>query len=218
MPRLHRIDAPGYPRHIGLRGIDGMDCFRDDKDRHVFLTYLREALAENDCALCAFVLMTNHVHLLATPRREGAVPAMMQSLGTRYVRYFNATHERTGPLFGGRYWASLIETERYLLAAMRYIELNPVRARLVDRPGRYPWSSHRHNTGRERRVEVTFHEEYLRLGRTPADCAVAWEALVEEGIAPGELTQLRRQLRRNRPLGCAAFLERFATHRHPPEK
>lgn len=209
MSRLHRLDLPGYPRHIGIRGVDGMACFRSDKDRYVFLKYLREALGKGGCALNAFVLMTNHVHLMATPGRAGIVPAMMHSVGTRYARYFNAAHERTGPLFEGRYWASLIETERYFLETKRYIELNPVRAFLVDRPGRYAWSSYLHNTGREAREELTFHDEYLGLGKTRADCAKAWAAFVDEGICPDELARLRKQFRRNRPLGSPTFLEQF---------
>ena len=209
MSRIHGIDLPGYPRHLGMRAVDGMACFRSDKDRHVFLGYLREAIERGGCSLHAFVLMTNHVHLLATPTESGAVPALMHSVGTRYARYFNAVYERTGPLFEGRYWASLIETERYFLETMRYIELNPVRACMVDSPGRYPWSSHLHNIGQETRPELTFHGEYLGLGPTTAACAQAWSNFVKEGIASDELTRLRKQLRRSKPLGSNAFVDRF---------
>jgi putative transposase len=187
-----------------------MDCFRTDNDRHVFLKHLREVLGRGGCSLNAFVMMTNHVHMLATPERAGAMQAMMQAVGTRYARYFNKVHGRTGPLFGGRYWASLIETERYFFATMRYIELNPVRARMVDSPGRYPWSSYLHNTGREQREELTFHAEFLSLGKTTADCAARWAAFVEQGIAEDELARLRKQFTRSRPLGSDPFIERFS--------
>lgn len=210
MSRIRRIDAPGYPRHLGIRGVDGMACFCSDKDRHVFLNYLREAIEKGGCSLHAFVLMTNHVHLLATPSEAGAVPAMMHSVGTRYARFFNAARERTGPVFEGRYWASLIETECYFLETMRYIELNPVRAGMVDLPDRYPWSSHLHNIGREMRPELAFHGEYLGLGQTPLARAQAWAAFVERGIADEDLVRLRKQLRRGRPLGSNAFVDRFA--------
>jgi putative transposase len=215
MSRYHRIDAPGYPRHLCIRGVDGMDCFRTDKDFHVFIRYLREVLARGGCSLNAFVLMTNHAHFLATPTEPGVLPRIMQSVGTRYARYFNAVHGRTGPLFGSRYWASLIETEPYFFTTMRYIELNPVRAQMVDGPGRYPWSSYLHNTGGERREELTFHDEFLNLGRTPADCARRWAAFVDQGIADDELARLRKQFNRNRPLGSDRFLGQFSRKNVP---
>lgn len=215
MSRYHRIDAPGYPRHLCIRGVDGMDCFRTDKDRHVFLHYLREALAHGGCSLNAFVLMTNHVHMLATPTAPGAVPVLMQAIGTRYARYFNTSHGRTGPLFGGRYWASLIETDRYFFATMRYIELNPVRARMVDAPDRYPWSSYGHNAGIESRDELSFHSQFLALGRTPADCATKWAAFVDQGITDEELARLRKHFTRSRPMGSDTFVGQFARKNVP---
>lgn len=193
-----------------------MACFRTDKDRHVFLKYLRDSLDKEGCSVNAFVMMTNHVHMLVTPSEPGAMPAMMHSIGTRYVRYFNKVHGRTGPLFGGRYWASLIESEGYLLAVMRYIELNPVRARMVDHPGRYPWSSYLHNTGGERREELTFHGEFMNLGRTIVDCTRWWASFVDKGVADDELARLRKQFTRNRPLGGDAFIERFGPSEDVP--
>ena len=188
-----------------------MSCFTNDTDRNVFLGYLRECLedAAGDFALHAYVLMTNHVHLLATGVREGIVPALMQRIGTRYARYFNAARGRTGPLFGSRYWSSLVETERYFLATMRYIELNPVRAVMVESPEEYPWSSYRNNVGRGRLAEITFHGEYLSLGATPVERARAWEAIVNEGIAPWELSEIRSRLSRGHPLASPSFLEKL---------
>jgi len=201
MGRLHRIDTPGYPRHLGVRAVNGMDCFCDDRDRNVYLGYLREAIGRGGCALNAYVLMSNHVHLLVTPDRPGVVAAMMQSVGTRYARYFNAARDRTGPLFAGRYWASLIHTGQYFLSAMRYIELNPVRARLVGEAAAYPWSSHRHNVGLERRPELTFHGEYLGLQHSPEGRARVWADFVLQGIEDDELKSLRKHFRRSQPLG-----------------
>ena len=122
-------------------------AFARDKDRHVFLKYLRDALGKGGCSLNAFVLMTNHVHMLVTPSEPGAMPAMMHSVGRGTRATSIRSHGRTGPLFGGRYWASLIEIGKLLSSStMRYVELNPVRAGMVDHPGRYPWSSYLHNT------------------------------------------------------------------------
>jgi putative transposase len=182
-----------------------MACLSTDMDRNVFLKYLREAMAGADFHLHAFVLMTNHVHLLATGHRKGAVADVMHSVGHRYARYFNRYFDRTGPVFQGRYWSSIIETEGYFFRTMRYIELNPIRAGMVDRPERFPWSSHGHNTGRERREELTFHEQYLRLGGTPADRASAWADVVAQGMSQDELDCIRKRFRRNRPWGSAAF-------------
>jgi len=215
MPRPARQDVPGYPRHLCIRGVNGMPFFTGDMDRHVFLKYVREAVADSgdDFALHAFVLMTNHVHMLATGKRKGVVPAIMQRIGTRYARYFNTTHKRTGPLFGSRYWASLIETERYLFATMRYIELNAVRAGIVDDPALYPWSSYRHNAGLGWREEITFHETFLGMGTTPEHRARAWASLVAEATAPMELAHIRKQLAHGHPLGGPEFIARFGKGR-----
>lgn len=209
MPRYHRIDLPGYPRHICIRGVDGMPCLTSDLDRNVFLKYLREAMDGADFHLHAFVLMTNHVHLIATGQSKGAMSQVMHSVGLRYAGYFNRSCDRRGPVFQGRYWASVIETERYFFEAMRYVELNPVRAAMVDRPGQYPWSSYSHNTGNGHRSEITFHDQFLQLGRTPADRSRAWTDLVAQGIAPNELERIRRRFRRNRPYGSDAFEKSF---------
>ena len=133
-------------------------------DRNVFLKYLREAMKGRDFHLHAFVLMGNHVHLLATSHTTGTVPRVMHHLGLQYARYFNQHFERRGPLFQGRYWASLIDSQQYFFQAMRYIELNPVRARMVDSPEHFPWSSYAHNAGKESRPEITLHDEFLGLG------------------------------------------------------
>lgn len=191
-----------------------MACFRSDKDRYVFLDCLRDALGKGGCALHSFVLMTNHVHLLAIPTVTGAMPRIMQSVGTRYARYFNKTYERTGPLFGARYWASLIETERYLMATMRYIELNPVRAGMVDSPCRYPWSSYLHNIGKEKRDFVSPHTTLLELGRTPTEGALRWAEFVDQGIAQDELTRLRKHFTRSQVLGSDTFVEQFDNRPH----
>ena len=211
MPRNARIDLPGYPRHICVRAIDGMPCLTSDLDRNVFLKYLREAMDDREFELHAFVLMTNHVHLLATGRRKGVVSEVMHSLGLRYARYVNRCYDRRGPVFQGRFWASIIQSESYFFAAMRYIELNPVRAHLVESPGQFPWSSYLHNTGRSRCPEITFHKEYLQLGNTATSRAQAWEALVAQGMGVDELDRLRGRFRRSQPVGDSDFEKTLGT-------
>ncbi len=213
MPRHARIDLPGYPRHICIRGIDGMACFTSDMDRHVFLKYLREAMEGVDFSLHAFVLMSNHVHLLATGHTAGAVPKVMHHVGLQYARYFNQHFDRCGPLFQGRYWASLIGSQGHFFNAMRYVELNPVRARLVDLPQQYPWSSHAPNTGRKGWLDVTPHDEILGLGGTPAERFAAWADFVSQGIDSQELERLRNRFRKSRPYGSDEFERRISSWR-----
>ena len=137
MARLPRLDLPDVPQHIVQRGNNRQALFFHADDYSAYRAYLREALVKNNCKLNAFVLMTNHVHLLALGEAPGRVSGLMQSVSRRYVRYVNATYRRTGTLFEGRYKSSLVDSERYLLTCMRYIELNPVRAGLVPDPGDY---------------------------------------------------------------------------------
>jgi putative transposase len=208
MARMPRIDIPGLPQHVIVRGNNRMPCFGCDMDYRVFLKYLGAALPDSDSRLHAFVLMTNHVHLLVTGQRGGAVSRLMQSVGRRYARYFNTAHDRSGTLFEGRFRASPIDSERYLLTCMRYIELNPVRAGIVRHPALYRWSSYRHHVGEETRAELTLHDEYLRLGPTPADLAIAYAAIVQESLSDEELARIRKCLNQNRGLGGPDFHQR----------
>lgn len=144
MARHPRTFIPGVPSHARLRGNDRQDIFRCDGDRLYFLQCLRNASARFDLAVHAYVLMTNHVHLLATAGAPPGLGLAVQHVGRHYVRYFNDRHSRTGTLFEGRYRANLVQADRYYYSCHRYIELNPVRARLVDQPGDHPWSSHCH--------------------------------------------------------------------------
>lgn len=132
MARQRRLDLPGIPRHIVQRGNNRLPCFLDDADRARYRHLLREALLANDCRLHAYVLMDNHVHLLVTPPAAGATSRMMQWLGRQYAAQFNARHGRTGTLWEGRYKACLVDDADYLLRCVRYIDLNPVRARMTD--------------------------------------------------------------------------------------
>ena len=208
MPRPIRRDIPGYARHVCIRAANGMPCFLEDRDRHVFFKYLREAMARFGLELHAYVLMTNHVHLIATAREEGVVAKVMHYTCLQYARYFNRHYGRTGPVFEGRYWASLVDSTSYLFVGMSYTELNPVRAYMVDVPVIYPWSSHTQNLGGRGPLVITPHEEFLKLGPTIADRAAAWRDFVARGIHATELERIRKRFRRNRPFGSDDFERR----------
>lgn len=210
MSRRPRIDVVDVPQHIVVRGIDRQPCFFRSADRALYLDILTNAAARYDVAVHAFVLMTNHVHLLASGRALGALSAMMQLTGLRYVRRVNGFYGRTGTLFEGRFRGSLVQNERYLLACMRYIELNPVRARMVNRPEDYSWSSYRHNAGLELTPWLTPHDEYLRLGVLAHERAHAWRDLVSSAVGDNELADIRNHVNRNCVLGDPRFQQRIA--------
>ncbi len=210
MSRLPRIDLVGVPQHIVVRGVDRQPCFFRDADHALYLDILIHAAARHSVAIHAFVLMTNHVHLLATGSSLGGVSAMMQLIGLRYVRRVNGLYGRTGTLFEGRFRGSLVQSDRYLLACMRYIEVNPLRARMVNRPEHYPWSSYRCNAGLEHNSWLTRHEQYMRLAPTERERTQAWRALVSSAPGKDEWDVIRNHLRRNCVLGDRSFQECIA--------
>jgi putative transposase len=150
MPRKPRLFFPNQPVHIVKRGHNRDPIAARKTDYQYFVECLASACHEYGVALHAWVLMTNHIHLLASPATEESIPKMMQWLGGHYARYFNRCYRRTGSVWEGRYKTSLIDSDNYLLKCYRYIELNPVRAGMVNHPGQYPWSSYRENTGTKR--------------------------------------------------------------------
>lgn len=166
MPRQLRYRLPGVPQHVVQRGNNRQVTFFDDCDYRRYLEDLQEACEKYECDVHAYVLMTNHVHLLMTPQGEDSIAKVMQSVGRKYVRYINGTYKRTGTLWEGRYKASVIESETYLLRCYRYIELNPVRAGMTDRPMDYQWSSYGFNGFNKKDDVICPHEQYLKLGQT----------------------------------------------------
>jgi putative transposase len=206
MPRQPRIDVPGLPQHLVVRGNNRAPCFVDDRDRWIFLRYLGEALLTRDCELHAYVLMGNHVHLLATGLLEGSLSLCMQDTGRRFVRYFNAVHGRSGGLFEGRFRSSIVDSDRYLLACMRYIEMNPVRAGLARTPGEYPWSSYCANASTRVEFPLTAHPAFEELGTDPAGRAQAYRKLFETPLADAQMKAIRESLAMNRALGADAFI------------
>ena len=172
MPRRPRHCLPNTPLHIVQRGVNRQECFLTAIDFRSYLAALRETSTRYCVAIHAYALMTNHVHLLATPCDATAASRMMQQLGRKYVSYYNKTHARTGTLWEGRFRSSVITTSRYLFACHRYIEQNPVRAGLVMSPEQYAWSSYRVNALAARDDLITPHREIVALGSDSASrCA-----------------------------------------------
>jgi putative transposase len=205
MPRRPRIHLDGVPLHLVQRGHNREPCFFDEQDNLAYLNWLGEALRREDCALHAYVLMTNHVHLLLTPTRAEAIPRIVAALGRRYVQHINRTYGRTGTLWDSRYKSSVVQAETYLLFCQRYIELNPVRAGMVADPAEYRWSSYRHNAlGADDRL-LSPHEVYLGLGAAPGERQGAYRALFANALEDAPLADLRLALNQNQPIGNQRF-------------
>jgi putative transposase len=206
MARQPRLTVPGYPHHVIQRGNNRQLIVRDDADRLRLLALLAEQALRCKVALHAYVLMDNHLHLLATPETSDGLPQLMQAVGRSYVRYFNNRHGRSGTLWEGRYRSTLIETDRYLLACMVYIDLNPVRAGMVAEPADYPWSSHRHFVGLAIDKMITPHALLWGLGNTPFAREAAYRDLVQAGISSQQQEALTRSALSGWALGSEAFL------------
>lgn len=192
-----------------VRGNNRSVFFFSDQDRCLFLKYLAEGIEKSSSAVHAFVLMTNHVHLLATGKNPGSLSRLMQAIGRRYARYINRTQQRTGTLFEGRFKSSIVDSEAYFLTCMRYIELNPVRAGMIDRPADYPWSSYGQNAGGAPSGLLAPHAEYLRLGADSLSRGRAYRALFDECLREDELRQIRECAAKGGVLGREGFARRL---------
>jgi len=206
MARLPRLTLPGYPHHIIQRGNNRQAVFSSAADHQMLLRLLDESARKFGVALHAYVLMDNHFHLLATPSTADGLPQMMQAAGRRYVRYFNDSQGRSGTLWEGRYRATVIEAERYLLPCMAYIDLNPVRAGLVAEARDYPWSSHGHYAGLRVDSLLTPHPLVWALGNTPFAREAAYAGLVRAGITIAQRDLLTRSALSGWALGGDEFL------------
>jgi putative transposase len=221
MARLPRLTLPGYPHHVIQRGNNRQAIVASDADRRLLLDLFLSASREHDVAVHAYVLMDNHFHLLATPETERGLATMMQAVGRSYVRYFNQRTQRTGTLWEGRYRSTLVQADAYLLACMVYLDLNPVRAGLVDGPADYAWSSHRHYAGRVQDRLVTPHPLFWSLGNTPFAREQAYTELVAAGIPKDVEARLTDATLRGWAVGDAGFLrtlERDGPRRPVPRK
>jgi putative transposase len=204
MPRTRRVQRADLIQHVLNRGNNRCDIFRADKDYAFFLLVLRDASIRHQLDVHSYTLMTNHFHLVATPRVATGLSDVMQVVGTKYVRYFNRRYTRTGRLFEGPFKASPIETEAYWFTCMRYVELNPVRAGLVSDPAEYRWSSYRSNALGVSDPLIVHHPLYLSLGRSAAIRQERWGELCRAAIRPEDLVEIRDAIRRAGVLGVPA--------------
>jgi putative transposase len=216
MARLSRFVLPGHPQHLIVRGNNREPIFYADEDYRFYLDKLKQACDKHQCDLHAYVLMPNHVHLLITPHTEEGLGKAMQMLGRYYVQYFNHCYNRTGTLWEGRYKATLIDSEAYLLTCLRYIELNPVRASMVGHPSDYPWSSYHWNAQGKPDPLVVPHGEYLRLAATPEERQTAYRALFRSRIGEKALTEIRQSTNKSWVLGSPHFKDRIAAQLNRP--
>lgn len=219
MARLPRLTVPGYPHHLIQRGNNRQPIFGDEADYRLLLDLLGQYAHDFKVAIHSYALMGNHFHLLATPQTEGGLPAMMQAIGRRYVRRFNARHGRSGTLWEGRYRSTLVQAERYLLACMVCIDLNPVRAGMVAEPAQYPWSSFRHYAGIASDRLVTPHPLYWELGNTPFAREQAYADLIAAGLGRDVQQALADSTHRGWALGDKTYiadLERRTQRRASP--
>ena len=205
MPRKPRFFLKGVPCHIVQRGNNREPIFFEKEDYLSYLEWLEEALIRYDCALHAYVLMTNHVHLLITTNSKDGISLTMQYIGRHYVPYINHMYDRSGTLWEGRFKASLIDSETYLLTCMRYIELNPIRANMVKSPGQYRWSSYKGNATQHDDPLITPHTKYQSLGRTKAQRTHAYRELFRHHIEDKDLHNIQACWQSGTPLGNDRF-------------
>ena len=206
MARLPRLTVPGYAHHVIQRGNNRQMIFVDAADREFMLALLAEQAKKFQVAIHAYVLMGNHFHLLVTPQTGDGLPQMMQAVGRSYVRHFNRRHQRTGTLWEGRYRSSIVQTDRYLLACMAYIDLNPVRAGLAAQAVDYPWSSHAHYLGLREDPLLAPHALYWELGNTPFARQAAYAELVQAGLGADQRDELGHAAHTGWALGAPEFI------------
>ena len=205
MPRRARLYLPGVPLHIIQRGNNRQACFFADEVYRFYLDWLGVYAAKVHCRVHAYVLMTNHVHLLISSDEPEGVGRLMKALGQRYVQYVNRTYQRSGTLWEGRFRSCLTQDETYLLACMRYIELNPVRAGMVAHPGEYRWSSYRANAQGEEERLITPHLVFASLATAGCSASAVYRELFRFELEPGLVDEIRKATNGNFALGDQRF-------------
>ena len=211
MPRRPRIILPNTPLHLIQRGNNRQACFYADEDYLIYLEWLEEFSNKCGCAIHAYVLMTNHVHLLITPSDQHSAGAMMKNLGQRYVQYINRAYKRSGTLWEGRYRSCLTREDEYVLGCYRYIELNPVRANMVNHPAEYRWSSYRIHAQGEATTLITPHSIYSALGSNDIDRLACYRELFRSHLDAGMVDEIRAATNGNFALGSILFKEQITT-------
>ncbi len=210
MPRRPRLTLPNVPLHVIQRGNNRQACFFADEDYRFYLEWLAEYATKAGCRIHAYVLMTNHVHLLLSSEAANGVGDLMKALGQRYVQYINRVYRRSGTLWEGRFRSCLTQEDSYLLACQRYIELNPVRATMVEHPADYPWSSFRANAQGTENMLLTPHPLYLALGSKREERLASYRELFRHELEPGLIDSIRKATNGNFALGDTQFAEQVA--------
>lgn len=208
MPRPNRLNLPDIPQHVTQRGNNRQPSFFSDSDYQLYLDLLHKCCIRHDCELHAYALMTNHVHLLVTPRIADGVSLLFRDLGRDYVRQINKKYDRCGSLWQGRFKSSLVDSDSYCLACYRYIELNPVRAGMVRKPQDYQWSSFAGNALGLRDPLITPHETWLSLAATQNDRQRAYKELFHTALNQQTVDEIRLAQSKGLPTGTSAFKRR----------
>ena len=208
MSRYPRPVLEGVPLHIIQRGNNRNPCFFSTSDYQVYLSLLAQSASAAGCRIHAYVLMTNHVHILASPEAVTSPSKLMKSLGERYTQYANRRYGRNGTLWQGRFRSCLVDNENYFLVCQRYIELNPVRAGMVSHPANYEWSSYRANAHGHPGTIVQRHDIYNGLGNDDIERQASYRALFDEAIPDALLEQVRHATNRNSAFGTKSFVDR----------
>lgn len=209
MPRKNRVYVPEMPYHIVQRGNNREACFYCDDDYQLYLELLGDYSDRYKVSVHAYILMTNHIHLLVTPAYADSVSRMMQSLASRYAFFMNKLHKRSGTVWEGRHKSSVVDAADYLLKCYRYIELNPVRANMVSRPEEYRWSSYGVNAWGDKSNYLSHHSEYLNLGTDSEERCLAYRELFRHQLDKNDLHAIRQAAYYSHPLGDSRFVEQI---------
>lgn len=210
MARLPRLAVAGQPLHIIHRGNNRQAIFFAKADYQRILSDLVLSAKKYKCHIHAYVLMTNHIHLLLTPKTANSASRMMQSVGRRYVRYINSEYRRSGTLWEGRFKSSVIDSERYLLSCYRYIEMNPVRAEMCESPADYRWSSYHHNALGQPDKLVDPHQEYLSLGKEDPERRRTYLSLFENPLNEEVIKAIREGIEKGEVVGTERYQAKIA--------
>ena len=209
MARLPRYSIRNQPQHIIQRGLEGLDIFIDNDDYIFYWACLVDAAKANHLKVHAYILMPNHVHLLASPGEERSIPKTLQSLGRRYVQHFNDNYGNSGTLWEGRYRATVVDGKDYLLDCSRYIELNGVRAALVEHPSEYDWSSYAHNALGRKDPLITEHRLYKKLATWVKPAHNIYQSLFENHLSTAELEFIRNTTNKGWAMGDEKFARKI---------
>ena len=209
MSRKPRFYLPGVPAHVIQRGNYRQAVFFSDEDYRAYLGWLQQGAIQHGCAIQAYVMMTNHVHLLVTHQTRDSISRTIQHVGRHYVNYVNHHYGRSGTLWEGRHKGSVISSDAYLLACSRYIELNPVRAGMVEEPGDYRWSSYRSNAFGENNTLLEPHVTYQVLGNMPESRQYAYRELFQNALDARQMHAIRSAAQTGTPLGNDCFREQI---------